>query len=146
MHKKIYAGGFLFHPGTAQILLQQKNSLDPSSAWSLLGGSSTAGETPVATFKRILSSELGITIPTNSIHEVYDYVDPESGETKHVCYALVKSLKSVKTTNSTTAFSWFTLKEISKLKISMQEKQDIIVGQRVIDSASRRSSGEQTIG
>lgn len=145
MHKKIYALGFLFHPRTAQILLQQKNSNDPNATWSLLGGLSSPGETPAATFKRILNSDLEITVPLRAISEVYDYIDSESGETKHVCYVLVKSLKGVKTEKGTTNFSWFTLKEISKLKISPLEKQDIIVGQRVIDSASRKSSGEQTI-
>jgi hypothetical protein len=44
------------------------------------------------------------------------------------------------------AFAWFSFKQIQKLRIPDQIKQDIIVGQRVIDSATRKSLGQQTIG
>lgn len=144
MHKKIYASGFLYHSQTTQILLQQKNSSDPTATWSLLGDLGTSGETPEAIFKRILEKDLGLNIPTKSIHQVYDYVDDVTKEERHICYAEVKSTKNFSSSNGS-AFDWFTLKEITKLRISPQAKQDIIVGQRVIDSTSRRNSGEQTI-
>jgi ADP-ribose pyrophosphatase YjhB (NUDIX family) len=145
MHNKIYASGFLYHPETTQILLQQKNSSDPNATWSLLGGLANGAESPEATFKRIVEEELGIILPIKSIHQVYDYVDEVTKEVKHICYSQTRSQKDFKDINGT-SFAWFTLKEISKLKISPQAKQDIIVGQRVIDSTSRRNSGEQTIG
>ncbi len=144
MHKSFYASGFLYHPETTQILLQQKNSSDPSTTWSLLGGPTESSESPEAAFKRIVEEELGINLPIKSIHQVYDYIDDVTGETKHICYSQIRSQKDFKDAHGT-SFSWFTLKEISKLKILPQAKQDIIVGQRVIDSTSRKNSGEQTI-
>jgi hypothetical protein len=59
-------------------------------------------------------------------------------------YAIVNKLEKFPD-NAKTLFSWFTFKQIQKLHISNQIKQDIIVGQRVIDSAIRKSLGQQTI-
>lgn len=145
MHNKIYASGFLFHAETAQILLQQKNSSDANTTWSLLGESVKPTESPEVAFKRIVNENLKLVLPVKTVHKVYDYTDDASGEERHICYAEVKSAKKFSNLNGT-VYEWFTLKEISKLKISSQAKQDIIVGQRVIDSTSRRNSGEQTIG
>ena len=69
---------------------------------------------------------------------IYDYV--VKGEKHTVCYGEVK--KMIDFPNS----KWFTLKEISKLHLAPQTKQDIIVGQRVIASSVRRDAGELTIG
>lgn len=145
MHKKIYASGFLYHPRTTQILLQQKNSSDPTATWALLGKLGNPGETAEAIFKRILEEEFGLNFSIKSIHQVYDYVDDVTKEDTHICYAEVKSTKNISSSKGFVV-DWFTFKEVTKLKIPAQTKQDIIVGQRVIDSASRRNSGEQTIG
>ena len=73
---------------------------------------------------------------------VYDYIC--KGKKCVVCYAEVKTLKEYST--SKRACKWFTIKEISKLPLAPQTKQDLIVGRRVIDSQVRKDAGEQTIG
>lgn len=74
---------------------------------------------------------------------VYDYV--AKGKKYVISYAEVKKTKNFPATQKF-SFKWFTVKEISKLPLSAQTKQDIIVGHRVIDSELRRDIGEQTIG
>lgn len=123
MHKIVYASGFLYHPDSAQILLQQ-NSSDPKPIWTLL---------ECANGK----------IFGQKTRPIYDYV--AKGKKYVISYAEVKKTKDFLAVKNL-SFKWFTVKEISKLPISAQTKQDIIVGHRVIDSEIRRDIGEQTIG
>ena len=54
MHKKFYAGGFIFHPDSEQILLQQITSdSQTSSPWSLFGTSFSDQEKSEEAFKDI---------------------------------------------------------------------------------------------
>lgn len=123
VHKVVYASGFLYHSGSAQILLQQ-NLSDPRSTWTLL-------ECPSG---KILGYKT---------RPVYDYV--AKGKKYVISYAEVKKVKDFPDKGKL-SFKWFTVKEISKLSLSAQTKQDIIVGHRVIASELRRDIGEQTIG
>ncbi len=96
-------------------------------------------------FKNLVQKQLNLEIQTLSIHHIYDYYQRDLGRDNFVSYAEVESLKDFPEILNQT-FAWFTLKEISKLSLSQQTKQDLIVGQRVIDSDNRRKTGERTIG
>lgn len=139
MHKVFYASGFLYHSGSQQILLQQNNS-----KWSMLGSQSRASETSVENFRRIVRAFLKLDLPAKSIREVYNYHHPVLKQEHYVSYAEIKKIIKFPPSKETT-FAWFTLKDTAKLPLSVQTKQDIIVGQRVINSQIRKDAGEQTI-
>ncbi len=134
--KNFYSSGFLYHPNSQQILLQQ-NLSDPKSTWTLLGSLSKK------TFRGVVSKLLNVRLKSSTIHPVYDYIS--KGKKHFVSYAEVKNLHDFPSTDNF-CFSWFTAKEISKLCLVDQTKQDIVVGRRVIDSQIRKDAGERTIG
>lgn len=142
MHK-FYASGFIYNPLTDQILLQQVTSKDSlSSPWILFGKTCSSEKTAKQAFINIIFKLLGV--KTKKIFPIYTYPDSQTHETKIVFY--IELRKSVNFPNkNVSTFSWFTLKQISRLKLSSQTKQDITVGQRVIESAIRKSLGQQTL-
>jgi ADP-ribose pyrophosphatase YjhB (NUDIX family) len=144
MHKDFYASGFLYYPRTQQILLQQENTADLEPTWSLFGGDSSNGESSAEAFKRIIHSALRLDLKLNTICEIYSYFHEEKHKDSVVHYAKVRKMEKF-AGNKNITYAWFTFKEIQKLRIPDKVKQDIIVGQRVIDSAIRRSLGQQTI-
>lgn len=142
MHKNFYASGFLYNPQSRQILLQQNNSVDNiSSSWFLFGGSYSEKENPERLFKNIIFKLLDLKIDT--VHPVYSYLDSANGKFKYVVYSQLEEFQNFSSKNNLT-FGWFTFKEVIKLKISEQTKHDIVVGQRVIEAARRKSLGEHT--
>jgi hypothetical protein len=136
LRKTSYPHGFLYHPESQQILLQQ-NSSDPKSAWTLL--ESAAG----GNFQQVVAKLLKLKLQTEAIHPVYDYA--AKGKKHFISYAETPNLQDFPATENL-SFAWFTAKQISKLCLVDQTKQDIIVGRRVIDSRVRRAAGEWTIG
>lgn len=134
--KKYYSGGFLYRPDSQQILLAQDLS-DPNLTWTLLG--SQKGED----FRKVVAKLLKYKLEASDICPVYDYV--AGGKKRFISYARVKKQRDFPATRNY-SFGWFSIKEISKLPLSAQTKQDIIVGYRVIDSQIRRGLGERTIG
>jgi hypothetical protein len=144
MHKDFYASGFLYHPKTQQILLQQQNNDDTGTGWSLFEGESLNEETADETFKRIIFLHLKIELKPKNIFPIYSYIHATKNKNNFIHYAIVNKLGKFPENNNT-LFSWFSFKQIQKLHIPNQIKQDIIVGQRVIDSAIRKSLGQQTI-
>jgi hypothetical protein len=140
MHKNIYASGFLYHSRTQQILLQQEN-ID-NSQWSLFSGDNEDIEDIKEAFLKIINKHLKLELKPSSICPVYNYLD--NGKNIHIFYANVKKVEKFFDKKKT--FSWFTFKQIQKLLLSEQVKQDIIVSQRVIDSSIRRKMGLRTIG
>ena len=144
MHKDFYASGFLYHPKSQQILLQQPNTADSGTEWSLFEGEGLDEETAAETFKRVIFAHLRLELKPKNIFPIYSYFHDNKGKNNFIHYAIVKKLETFPNTKKA-LFSWFTFKQIQKLRISNQIKQDIIVGQRVIDSAVRKSLGQQTI-
>lgn len=136
-----YASGFVFNPLTEEILLQQVTSKDTiPSPWTLFGNTCSTEQKAENTFKKMVIKLLGIT--PKKIYPIYSYPNNETKGTNFVFYTELS--KSRKFSNKgAISFSWFTLKQISRLKINPQTKQDITVGMRVIDSAVRKSMGEQ---
>ncbi len=144
MHKDFYASGFLYHHKSQQILLQQINSADQNPLWSLFGKKAIKNKTGEETFRDIFFDELGIKLKLNNINSIYTY-SPKDGVDYNIYYAVVKRLHKSKS-SSKTEFAWFNFKQIQKLNLSEQTRQDIMVGQRVIDSFIRKSQGLRTIG
>lgn len=128
--------GFLYHPDSQKILLRQ-DLTDPKPSWTLLEGSE--GEA----FQQTVANLLGFKLKKHRIQPVYDYIS--KGKKRLVSYAEIDKIRDFPP-QKTLSFGWFTIKEISKLPLPPQVKQDIIVGFRVIGSSDRKAAGEQTIG
>ncbi|MBI2196644.1 NUDIX domain-containing protein [Candidatus Daviesbacteria bacterium] len=132
-----YASGFLYSLKTHQILLlkpQQTDSAD--SLWSTLGGESGEGEEAEVTFQRIVSELLDVNLKTKDIYPVYDYFHDTKDKINFVFYAEVKNSKVFNNHNDDT-FSWVAFHEVSKLPFTTHSKQDVIVGERVINAKWR---------
>lgn len=145
MHKDFYASGFLYHHKSGQILLQQTNSAGQNPSWSLFGEKEIKNKTGQEAFRDIFFEKLGIKLKLQNINSVYTYRADEKGANYNIYYAKVKRLH--KSPNpAKIEFSWFNFKQIQKLNLSEQTRQDILIGQRVIDSSIRKGLGQKTIG
>lgn len=146
MHKHFYASGFLYHPPTRQILLQQQNfPPNTSYLWSLFGGTRLDKEEAEATFQRIIRKLLGVKLNLSAIYPVYSYPSKGIYKNHHIVYAEVKEIQNF-SPRRRLVFSWFTFKQILKLPLAEQTKHDITIGQRVIDALARKRLGEKTLG
>ncbi|MDP3941884.1 MAG: hypothetical protein Q8Q49_06275, partial [bacterium] len=134
----LYASGFLYHAPTQQILLQQ---ISTDSLWSLIGGTHTSKEPAEKAFQRIAKSVLKLNLALSSIHPVYAYVREDVGRKHSILYAEITNINKAPSKKNG-LFTWFSRKQITKLPLDPQTKQDIIVGQRVIDSRIREVLGE----
>lgn len=141
MHKVFYASGFLYHPASEQILLQQDTTDSPaSSAWSLFEVASEE-KSLEDSFKNIISDLLDIKIQV--VHPVYSYFNEAQEKNQYIGYSTVKSCQKFSPKNGLT-FAWFSFKDVLKLQATKQMKHDIIVGKRVIEAATRKRLGEHT--
>lgn len=141
MHNDFYASGFLYHPVSQQILLQQSSAQSSTSSWTLFGTLCGEKDDPEIILKDVIASLLGI--QTKKILPVYSYANEEKNVRQYIGYAIAKTKKSVAIKNGF-QFAWFTFKEILKLHIDTQTKHDIVVGQRVIEAQERRRLGLHT--
>lgn len=137
MHKPFFASGFLYHPASQQILLQQFTSGDDINL-VLFRGKSHKGRDPQAVFQHCVEEALGVTIATSSIHPVYDYILNRLGE-QFIFYVEVEDT-TPKTYSSKNKTEWFSLSKLSKHAMSEQTRHDIIVGERVIRSLTVQES------
>jgi hypothetical protein len=137
MHNSFYASGFLFHPSSRQILLQQDSQEQPKPEWSLFSTAGTESMSPAEAFHRMLCDTLGITLKKEACLPIYDYLHKEHRVPHYIFYAEVDEVydeESLLTENKT---AWFQFRQIIKLPMQKQCRQDITVGQRVIDLALR---------
>ena len=142
MLKNIYASGFLFHPASQQILLQQAvSSLPTLSPWSLLNGFYTQDENPDSVFKNAVSDLLGVQV--HIAYPVYSYFNENTGMSQFIFYSELPRIQDFVTQEGLT-FSWFSFKNVLKLNTSEQTKHDIVVGKRVIEASERRRLGLHT--
>lgn len=144
MHKDFYASGFLYYPPTQQILLQQRPTTHSPSAWFLLGGKNLIEETSEVAFQRIVNRIIQVKLTLSAIHPVYMYFHEGMGKHHCILYAEVKKMGK-QTDTKEKKFGWFTRKQILKLDLDEQTRQDITVGQRVIDAEQRRRLGQRTL-
>lgn len=144
MQTSFYTSGFLYSLKTHQILLlksQKKDSTD--FLWSTLGGESSNGEKAQAAFQRIISKLLNLNLKTKDIYPIYDYFFDEKDKDNYVFYAEVKSPKEFDDFRGNT-FSWVGFGEVSKLPFTVRTKQDVIVGERVINAKWREDEAKKT--
>lgn len=145
MQNSFYASGFLYSLKTHRILLvqsQQKGS--PDLLWSTLGGEAGAGEEAQTAFARVISELLNLNLKTKDIYPVYDYFNDERAKNNFVFYAEVKNSKKFSSFNSDT-FSWVAFNEASKLAFTAHSKQDVIVGERVINAKWRADEAKKEL-
>ncbi len=131
MHKHFYASGFLYHSPSQKILLQQTIT-DTKPSFTLFCRKCTGNNDHKTSFQQIIADELGITIPIESIFHVYDYVTQDTEEIRFVFYADVSGLGTEVDFKREGSTEWFTVKQLSKLKLHRQINHDLMIGQRVI--------------
>lgn len=137
MQPTFHASGFLYSLKTHQILLiQSKQQEDKSPLWSTLGGDGLEGENAQATFARIVSESLHLNLKDKDIYSVYDYTHESLQKVNFVFYAEVQNSEEFDSSKGDT-FSWVAFSETSKLPFAPHSKQDVIVGERVINAKWR---------
>jgi len=144
MHKAFYASGFLYHLPSGKILLQQQSTPGASSLWSLFGKQGLHKEKAEVTFQRVIYDLLHVKLPLVAIYPIYTYFYKDINKDHAVFYAEVEDTKRFSSIN-TVKYTWFTLKRVQKLDLSEQTRQDITVGQRVINARMRKSLGLPTL-
>lgn len=140
-----YASGFLYSSKTHQVLLlQSEQKENVTSLWSTIGGDSLDGEEAQLTFQRILKKILNIDLKTKYIYPVYDYFHNTRNKFNYVFYGEVRNAKVLSDLKKG-GLSWFTFGEILKLPFTTQTKQDIVVGERVINAKWRDDEAKKSI-
>lgn len=140
----MYASGFLYHAKTDQILLQQLPTSDSSPVWSLFSTTEPKQAAPEKIFAALIKKVLKIPLDPKKIHEVYTYATKKGDGDCAILYAEITKMQEFKPVKGT-RFAWFSRKQITKLPLSSQSKQDVIVGTRVIDASVRKSLGQHTL-
>ncbi len=107
------------------------------------GGESKDGEEAQAAFQRVIYKLLGVTLKTKNIYPIYDYFHNTRNKTNYVFYAEVGSTAKVSKASGKETLSWFTFHETLKLSFTSQTKQDIVVGERVINAKWRNDEAKR---
>ena len=137
MHKLFYASGFLYHPSTEQILLQQTSTEKiPSPTWHMIGGIVQKDEDPIKAFERVIHTLIDVKLNVKRIFPVYDYFHNTHNTMHYVFYAEVKKLITI-SADDKRGVSWVTFKQTTKLPFDAQTKQDVIIAERVIKAQAR---------
>ncbi len=137
MQTSFYTSGFLYSLKTHQILLLQSNQKeDVQTLWSTLGGDSIKGEGAEISFQRIINKLLNINLKAKDIYPIYDYFHNTRNKLNYVFYAEIQDTKIFNNFKKGN-LSWFSFSETVKLLFTSQTKQDILVGQRVINAKWR---------
>ena len=102
----------------------------------MLGGESKDGEEAQVAFQRIISKLLKINLKKGDIYPVYDYFHNTRNKVNYVFYAEVGRTKNFNAAKEG-VFSWVSFRETLKLPFTTQTKQDIVVGERVINAKWR---------
>ncbi len=138
MHNEFYASGFIYNPSSQQILLHQfQIKPDQPAIWTLFGGKNQGDETAEKTFHRVITEKLGIPLSLESCFPVYDYFHKDKKLNHYIYYAVFEDLADEDALLADSDMGWFHFKQITKLPMKPQTKQDITVGQRVINYAIR---------
>ncbi|MBU1000710.1 NUDIX domain-containing protein [Patescibacteria group bacterium] len=138
MQAPFYVSGFLYNPKTHQILLIQskQKTEDTDVQWSMLEGEGTTEEKPQVVFQRIVNQLLKINLKPKKIYSVYDYFHKKRNEHNFIFYTEIKNIKKIRNLKKSN-LSWFKFSETSKLSFTKQTKQDVIVGERVVNAKWR---------
>ncbi|MBI4037128.1 NUDIX domain-containing protein [Candidatus Daviesbacteria bacterium] len=144
MQTSFYASGFLYSLKTHQILLLSFQQEDgTTSLWSTLGGDSDEKEDTQTTFQRIVNELFNLNLKSKNIYPVYDYFHDGRDKINYVFYAEVKNPQEFNPLKKG-ACSWVDFDKISKLLFTDHTKQDIIVGERVINAKWREDEAKKS--
>jgi hypothetical protein len=141
VHKPFYASGFLYHSASQKILLQQPIS-ESETKLVMFREKSENGNDPVKVFQKCVENCLGISVPLEAIHPIYDYVHDKLGE--HFIFYVEVTDAEPKQYASKNKTQWLPLAKLSKQNISEQTRHDIIVGERVIRAINEAINNPQT--
>jgi len=135
-----FAHGIIFKPDTEQVLLYKAAS-DVNGSWSLVGGLGQDDESPEKAFQRAAQEVVQLRLAASDIVPVYDYFHTSLDRHQHVYVVYTRSDKPLAARKGY-VIAWFSFKEITKLGLDPQIKQDIIVSQRVINAKVREIAAE----
>jgi 8-oxo-dGTP pyrophosphatase MutT (NUDIX family) len=113
MGSNFEGAGFLFVTLDNKILMLQK----PNKKWSLVGGHSEKGESPLETAQRECKEEIGF-LPEGKIFKTIKY---KKAETKSDCYSFVQRVDSKfkpRLSWEHIDYKWIPFKKINKYVIS----------------------------
>lgn len=145
VHKSFYASGFLYNRRAQQILLlKSKEPVDTITYWSTFGADGNDGEEAKLTFQRAINEMLGIDIKLKDIYPVYEYFCEEIDKVNCVFYAEVRNL-DISDSVGENMLSWVSFGEIVRFSFLARNKQDIIVGERVINLKQRIADNLQPL-
>ncbi len=108
----------------------------------MFGETNHAKEDPAAVFQRIIQITLHVKLSKKSIYPVYNYFHKIHNKTHYIYYGKVATMQKHIVLKEST-LSWHTFKEATKLQITEQTKQDIMVAQRVIEAQERETMHTQ---
>jgi ADP-ribose pyrophosphatase YjhB (NUDIX family) len=138
MHNVFYASGFLYHPPSQQILLQQfTTDTNHPAVWTVFSEKGVENETPESAFHRMVTESLGVKVTKKSCYFIYDYVHKDLKVPHFTHYAVVNKLYEEDDLLTENKTAWFPFKQLIKLPMSPQARQECTVGQRVINLATR---------
>lgn len=87
---------------------------------------------------------LNLELKEKNIHPVYDYFHDGHRKINYVFYGEVKNSREFDSLEEG-SYSWVDFREIAKLPFTPSAKQDVIVGERVINAKWREEEGQQVI-
>lgn len=122
-----YAGGFLYNPKTASVLLHKRDGntkINPHK-WAFFGGLSEGSETPVQTFTREVKEELNVQIDDSDVKMLCDYLNEELQTYRYVFYATSNLGKDEMTLSEGADFDWIALDELDKYDLTDKTKEDL---------------------
>lgn len=102
----------------------------------MFGGESFDGEEAPITFQRVVKKLLNVGLKDKDIYPVYDYFHETRDKINYVFYAEVKEAPVFNSTLKETP-SWVSFADTLKFIFSTHTKQDVIVGERVINLKQR---------
>lgn len=143
MQTSFYTSGFLYSLKTHKILILESKQKDNAvSFWSTLGGESEKGEDAQSAFQRIVYKLLNLKVKAEQIYPIYDYFHNTRNKINYVFYAEVDNAITYNTKGEDIP-SWFSFSETFKLPFNLKTKQDLVVGERVINAKWRDENADR---
>lgn len=122
-----FSGGFLYNPKTNEVLLHKRDGNTPVNPhkWAFFGGTSERDETPVQTFIREMSEELGIKLKEQEVLPLCDYPNRERNIHRYVFYVISDKKKEEMVLGEGADFDWVPLSVISSYDITDKTSDDL---------------------
>jgi 8-oxo-dGTP pyrophosphatase MutT (NUDIX family) len=145
MEEKFFAGGFLFHPESCNVLLQFRGSKTPHNpnTWCFLGGWSETEDrgSPSATWRREMHAEIGVTINPKNVVPLCDYLPASGAFHRYIFYcewpSLTEDFPIPEDEEDLEAVRWFTLEDALSPSAGLTNgtRRDLLLFQERIRSA-----------